>query len=100
MYDREGAKGCVGCKSHKHIKFQKLFIIPCEKTFQSKYLNDIFMTKPREIVFEGEGGMKRVLKNGYHKVCETHLISFYAKEYSCPLCNPMQNNSNQDALHC
>jgi len=78
----------------------KLFIIPCEKTFQSKYLNDIFMTEPREIVFEGEGGMKRVLKNGYHKVCETHLISFYAKEYSCPLCNPMRNNSNQDALHC
>lgn len=59
MYDREGAKGCVGCKSQKDIKFQKLFIIPCKKPFQSKYLNDIFMTKPREIVFEGEGGMKK-----------------------------------------
>jgi hypothetical protein len=33
LYDREGAKGCVGCKSHKDIKFQKLFIIPCEKNF-------------------------------------------------------------------
>jgi hypothetical protein len=59
LYDREGAKGCVGCKSHKDIKFQKLFIIPCQKTFQSKYLNDSFMTKPRKIVFEGEGGMKK-----------------------------------------
>jgi hypothetical protein len=62
LYDRGGAKGCVGCKSHKDIKFQKLLIIPCQKTFQSKYLKDIFMTKRREIVFEGEGGMKKGIK--------------------------------------